>query len=264
MSQVRVLLREPITSKTGHLPFTGVGCPVFCLQWPQQAPHDFPGHKPSTVNPDFIPDIVISFLLFFSLFTINPTLALGSKGAWDLYVVPNKYTINQGERLELVFGLTGYGNIDQSKLKVTVYSEADTLIQYGDYPARYDTFAIAPTIKSPPDRFSKPEEITKGSIILVSDSNSGFDKLFLTPKSSGNKRLTLNATYFIPDDGWHSAKYEYDYHVNTWAEEHQTGITIFGIIIGVLSISFLPSIGMKILGLDKNTPHKSDHSKKSK
>lgn len=208
--------------------------------------------------------IVTSFFLFFSLVTINPALSLDSKGAWDLYVVPNKYTINQGERIELVFGLTGYGNIDQSKLKITAYSEADTLIQYGDYPARYDTFAIAPTIKSPSDRFSKPEEITKGSIILTSDSNSGFDKLFLTPKSSGNKRLTLNATYFIPDDGWHSAKYEFDYHVNTWAEEHQTGIAIFGIIIGLLSISFLPSIGMKILGSNKNTPNNHRHSKNNK
>jgi len=208
--------------------------------------------------------VVIGFLLFFSLLTINPALSLDSKGAWDLYVVPNKYTINQGERIELVFGLTGYGNIDQSKLKITVYSEAYTLIQYGDYPARYDTFAIAPTIKSPSDRFSRPEEITKGSIILASDSNSGFDKIFLTPKSSGNKRLTLNATYFIPDDGWHSAKYDFDYHVNTWAEEHQTGITIFSIVIGVLSVSFLPSIGMKILGSDRDTPNKSGHFKKSK
>lgn len=203
---------------------------------------------------------VISLSLFLLLFTIDPALSLDSKGAWDLYVVPNKYTINQGERVELVFGLTGYGNIDQSKLKITIYSEADTLIQYGDYPARYDTFAIAPTIKSPSDRFSKPEEITKGSIILASDSNSGFDKLFLTPKSSGNKRLILNATYFIPDDGRHSAKYEFDYHVNTWAEENQTCIIIISIVVGLLSISFLPSLGMYILSPNKRKTNKRGHS----
>lgn len=180
-----------------------------------------------------------------------------SKGTWELWVVPNKYTINQGERVELAFGLTGYGNIDQSKLKIIAHSEGDTLIQHGEEKAMFDTYAITPNKTSPDDRFTKTDDRAKGTIITVSDYNSDFGKLFLTPKSTGNKKLTLNATYFIPDDGWHSSNYDFEYHVNTWAEEHQTVITIISILSAILAIGFLPTFGSWCLGTLKNKLNKN-------
>jgi hypothetical protein len=195
----------------------------------------------------------IIFFVMFNLLTIAPAIS-ESNGVWNLWVVPNKRTINQGERVEIDFGLTGYGNIDQTKLKIVVYSEQDTLIQRGgEEKAKYDTYAMAFNEKVLPDRFTKSEELVKNSIILISDHNSRFGKLYLWPQSSGNKRLTLNATFVIPDDGWHSAKYEFDYHVNSWVEEHQTTITIVSIIFGLFSISFLPSLGMRLLDRGSKT-----------
>ena len=196
--------------------------------------------------------IFVGSILIYSLYLITPAFSIDSKGAWDLWVVPNKYTINQGERIELAFGLTGFGHIDQSKLKIIAHSEGDTLIQHGQEKGQYDTYAIAPNKTSPPDRFTKIDERAKDTIITVSDYDSGFGKLFLTPKSPGNKRLTLNATFFIPNDGWHSAKYEFDYHVNTWAEDHQTGITVISVICTILAVGFIPTLGERLRLFFKN------------
>ncbi len=194
------------------------------------------------------------------LITITPAMSLESKGVWELWVVPNKYTVNQGDRIELVFGLTGYGNIDPSKIKIIAHSEGDTFIQYAEEEGQYDTYAIAPNKTTSTDRFTKIDERAKDTIITVSDHNSGFGKLFLTPKSPGNKRLTLNATFFVQDDGWHSSKYDFEYHVNTWTEEYQTAITVASIILGLFSISFLPSVGMRLLDRRKNSSEKREHS----
>lgn len=205
--------------------------------------------------------------LMFAILSILITLLAStsakseSKGIWELWVVPNKYTINQGERIELAFGLTGYGNIDQSKLKIIAHSEGDTLIQHGEEKAMFDTYAIAPNKTSPADRFTKTDERAKNTIIAVSDYNSDFGKLFLTPKSTGNKKLTLNATYFVLDDGWHSSKYDFEYHVNTWAEEHQTFITIISILSAILAIGFLPTFGSWCLESLKNKLDKSRRPK---
>lgn len=196
----------------------------------------------------------LKFVILSTMFTLlASTSAISeSKGVWELWVVPNKYNINQGERIELAFGLTGFGNIDQSKLKIIAHSEGDTLIQHGEEKAMFDTYAIAPNKTSPADRFTKSDERAKNTIITISDYNSEFGKLFLTPKSTGNKKLTLNATYFIPDDGWHSSKYYFEYHVNTWAEENQTFITIISILLAILAIGFLPTFGRWCLETLKN------------
>jgi len=181
----------------------------------------------------------------FILFNSTPSLS-ESKGVWSLWVVPNKYTINQGEWVELTFGLTGFGSIDQSKLKITAYSETGTFIQHGEENGQYDTYAIAPNMTSPINRFTKAEERAANTIITISDHNSGFGKFFLTPKSPGDKKLTLIATYFVTDDGWHSSRYDFDYHVNTWTEEHQTFITIISILSAILAIGLLPSVGERV------------------
>ncbi|MGC1401337.1 MAG: hypothetical protein WA974_00230 [Thermodesulfobacteriota bacterium] len=198
------------------------------------------------------------------LISVTPVISVESKGVWELWVVPAKYTINQGERIKLTFGLTGYGNIDQTKIKIIAHSEEDTLIQYGEDKSQYDTYAIAPNKTSPPNRFTNQDERAKDTIITVSDYNSGFGQLFLTPKSSGNKKFTLYATFFIQDDGWHSARYDFEYHVNTWTEEHQTGITIASIILGLLSISFLPSVGMRLLDRCRNNSDNRGHFSNAK
>jgi hypothetical protein len=208
---------------------------------------------------------LLLILLLASPSIITSAIAAPSSGAWNLWLVPEKYTINKGEKLWIDVGLTGCGNIDPLKLKITAYSEMDTLMQeYGKEPPEFSVIAIAPSKISPLDRFTKKSEREIDTIILASDYNSGFRRFYLCPKSSGNKKLTLIATFFIEPDGWQTAKSEFDYHVNTWTEKHQTGITLTFIFCGILAIGLFPSIGerivKRIMRSFENKPNKRSHS----
>lgn len=202
--------------------------------------------------------IVISFFT-----TLSPALSSESNGAWELYVVPEKYTINLGEELKLGFGFTGYGNIDPLRFKVVAYSENDTVIQYKDSRSskNFNTFTIYPINNDASStRFTKRQQsVPDYTIALLTDYDSQLDWLKLHPESSGNKKLTLIATYFVQGDGWRTTKCEFDYHVNTRVEEFQTLITVISIILALLSISFLPSVGMRICGAHKNKSDKRRH-----
>jgi hypothetical protein len=110
------------------------------------------------------------------------------KSDWQIWIVPNAYTLDEGDTLHIAFGITGYGPLDPMNLKVIAYTEENTLIKYGDNPAQFDTFLIAPTEKAPKDRFTKKVAGYSNSILLQSDSDSQFGHLFLTPKTSGEKK----------------------------------------------------------------------------
>jgi hypothetical protein len=66
------------------------------------------------------------------------------KSDWQIWIVPNSYTLDEGNRLHIVFGITGYGPLDPLNLKISAYSKEDTLIKYGDNPTQCDTYLIAP------------------------------------------------------------------------------------------------------------------------
>jgi len=202
---------------------------------------------------------LVIFIIMFNLFSA-PAAMSESKGAWELYVIPQKYTINSGEELKLKFGFTGYGDIDPIKLKIVACTEANTVIKYQDKTSfnnsdTYTTFTLFPNLNNPAYASvftTKQPQTPNYSIALTTDYDSHFDALKLFPKSPGNKKLTLIATYFIKGDGWHTTKYDFEYHVNTLAEEYQTLITIISIVCAVLAIGFLPSFGERCLLSLKN------------
>lgn len=170
------------------------------------------------------------------------------KSSWQIWIVPNTYNLNEGDTLHLVFGLTGYGPLDPINLKVAAYSEANTLIKYDAAPGQFDTYLIAPDNRAPKDRFTKKDPgANPDQIILQSDHNSEFGHLFLIPKSSGDKKLTLAATYSPDGISWYTTSRDFGYHVNSFTEQYQTLLTLLTIFFGILGI---PIVGRLISALE--------------
>ncbi len=172
-------------------------------------------------------------ILFFGFFTMS---FCQQKSAWNIWIVPNSYSLNEGDTLKIAFGITGYGSLKPSNLKIVAYTEENTLIKYGDSPAKYDTYVIAPNENSPSDRFTRKIEGYPNNIILNSDYHSGFGSLLLTPKTSGDKKLILIATYSPDGSSWFTTSREFQYHVNSFYEKYQTELAILGIILAFLAI----------------------------
>ena len=136
-------------------------------------------------------------LLLILLWVALSSNAFGQqKSAWQIWIVPNSYTLDKGDTNEIAFGITGYGPLDPLNLKIVANTEENTLIKYGDSPFQFDTFLIAPNEQSPKDRFTKKVAKHPNNINLQceGDDPNGFSHLFLTPQTSGDKKLTLIAT----------------------------------------------------------------------
>jgi|SRR5665213_285335 len=199
-------------------------------------------------------------ILFWATLSSN---AFGQqKSDWQIWIVPNSYTLDEGDKLNIVFGITGYGPLDPLNLKIIAYTENNTLIQYGDDPGQYDTYEIAPNEQAPKDRFTKKNAGHPNNIVLQTDQDSQFGHLFLTPQTSGDKKLTLIATYSPDGVSWYTTSREFNYHVNSFSEQHQTVLTIIGIILaflaigpGPIAIGFWNALKKKFCKTDHKRPH---------
>ncbi len=186
------------------------------------------------------------------------------KSSWQIWVVPNTYTLYEGDTLKIAFGVTGYGKLDPTNLKIVAYSETNTLIKYNDNPGQNNIYAIAPNTKASKDRFTKKDQrADPQQIILESDHNSDFGTLFLVPQASGDRKLTLIATYSPDGDSWYTTSREVNYHVNSFVEEHQTLLTLSTIFIGLLAIPVVGSI-LDSLKAKLNKPGTSRNSATNK
>ena len=181
--------------------------------------------------------ILMLILLFFA----TDASICQQKASWQIWIVPNTYTLNCGDTLHVAFGITGYGSLDPIHLKVAAYSEENTLIKWGNQPGQYEVYIIAPEENAPKDRFTKRDpKAHPHQIILESDHNSEFGCLFLIPKTSGDKKLTLIATYSPDSISWYTTSRELNYHVNSFTERHQIMLAIAGIVVALLAIG--PSV----------------------
>ena len=178
----------------------------------------------------------------FVFFLVSASFAQ-QKSSWEIWIVSNTYTLNQGETLDMVFGITGYGPLDPVKLKICLYSEENTLIKYGKEPAQYDTYIIAPSDSAPKDRFTKMDSRTSpNQIVLECDHNSQFGHVFLTPETSGDKRLLMIATYSSDSLSFYTTSREFNYHVNSFTERYQTHLTLSAIFLGLVAIPFVGNL----------------------
>jgi len=177
----------------------------------------------------------ISAIFIFSFFHVYSQ----QQSSWQIWIIPDRYTINLGDTLKLVLGISGYGELDPINLKITAYSEHNTAITImGDPSWQYDTYMITSTDKSPKNRFIKKNERYPNSILLHADYDSGFDKLLLKPVTNGDKKLILIATYSPDGKNWYTTSRELSYHVNSWVEKYQTWLAVLSLVSIFLAFPF--------------------------
>ncbi|MBF0553645.1 MAG: hypothetical protein HQK96_03715 [Nitrospirae bacterium] len=133
-------------------------------------------------------------------------------------------------------GLTGYGALDPMNLKIAAYSEITTLLIYGAGGARYSCMVMGLDSGINQNLFTSKPSNHEYNIFLKSDySNKIFSTLSVIPKTSGDKKITLIATYSPDGESWYTTSREVSYHVNSWTEKYQTWLAIASLISIILA-----------------------------
>ncbi len=170
------------------------------------------------------------------LIMLTTATCLSNESAWELWIVPDKYTINKGETIAITFGLSGYGDLDPANIKIVAYSEKDSKLSYGDRDSSYEIIFIALKPSTGKNTFREKFDGYPDYLFLKTDSKSPFNKLFIQPSSSGDKKVTLIATYSTDGKSWQVTSKEFDYHVNSWTEEYQVALAVIGLIIAIFTL----------------------------
>jgi hypothetical protein len=170
-------------------------------------------------------------LIYLFLF-LNLTGVCQQSSSWEIWIVPSKYTVDKLETLELAFGLTGYGPLNPNLLKIVAFCDSSTKMRYGDSTNLYDKYFIG-LVNAPKNIFTERMNNLPNNIFLKSDTAAIFDHLYLTPKTPGDKVLTIIATYSPDSINWYATAREFSYHVNTFGEKYQTFLIIAGLLFAV-------------------------------
>lgn len=162
-----------------------------------------------------------------------------NKCSWETWVIPKNYSINWHDEQSLLIGITGYGNVDSKKLKITLYSEDDSKIKTeGEEQYSNNTYILAGDLDNS-SYYSKPiDHDVPNHIFLETDQNSLFKKIYIKPGSPGQKKLDMVLTYF-DGEHWVTKKSTFEYKALSFAEKHQTAIIILAIIGGVVALDKL-------------------------
>ncbi|MDD4603851.1 MAG: hypothetical protein PHF97_08600 [Bacteroidales bacterium] len=187
--------------------------------------------------------IRILSILIFLLSEINAFS--NCNGAYDIWIIPEKYKINEGDSIRIRFGITGYGDIDIYKSKFCIYSEKETLISMeGSMDKRYEIFTSfltpIPGAKTHLYDINDKENIVQG-IVLKSDYLTSFKDVIAFPKTTGDKKLVFIFTYRCGDE-WKTISKEFNYHVNTWSEENEKTLSVIYLFGAILTfLAFTPN-----------------------
>ena len=183
-------------------------------------------------------------ILSLLIFLLSETNAFSNcNGAYDIWIIPDKYKINVGESICIRFGITGYGDLDIYKSKFCIYSEKETLISI-DGTKKYEIFTSILTpihgAKSNLYDINNKENIVQG-IVLKSDYLTAFKDVVVFPKTAGDKKLVFIFTYKCGEE-WKTISREFNYHVNSWSEENEKILSIIYLIGAVLTfLAFTPN-----------------------
>ncbi len=200
---------------------------------------------------------LIIFFLFLNIYTY-------CNGAYEIWLIPEKYKINEGESIRVRFGITGYGDIDIYNSKFCIYSEKETLIAIdGSTEKKYEIFTSIlnpiPGAKTPLYDIYNKENVVQG-IALKSDYLTDFKDIIAYPRSSGGKKLVFIFTYKSGEE-WKIISKEFNYHVNTWSEKNEkylSWVYLFGAILTFLAFTpnnYLSSFLKKCFLKLKNKRH---------
>ncbi|MEW6602364.1 MAG: hypothetical protein AB1499_15435 [Nitrospirota bacterium] len=189
------------------------------------------------------------FLLF-----IITSLGYTAYAEWTLWVVPESRSVDTTKPLKFVYGVTGGGYLDPQNLKVTLYSEADSMLKKENGPGEYESYSILFPEGTPTDIFQKnptdlPSNVNK-TILLDAEQRTPFDPMYVTPNSPGDKKVRLVMSYKDNNGNWHSTSEEFSYHANSFAEKYETYGFVIAIITALIGIwkDSLKNILSKIKG----------------
>ena len=192
-------------------------------------------------------------VVLFSLINLN--VISQQKSSWQIWVSPLKYTINLKDTMIVAFGLTGYGNLTPSNLKIVAYSEGTTMISF-ENKLKSSIFIIGKDSSITPKNFFNRRN-PNYPLFLETDGSKNFDPIYLIPKESGEKRLLLIATYSPDGTNWYTTSREVSYHVNSWAEQHQGLLIFLGILTSLFALPFIDKLINKLFKTNNSVSTKS-------
>jgi hypothetical protein len=176
----------------------------------------------------------ILFFIIISLFDI-------ASAEWTLWVVPESRSIDVGDSLKIIFGVTGGGYLDPYNLKVTLYSETDSLMKKeGDETGQYDTYAVLLNKSIPKDVFHKLNidvpPVANQELLFEAEQKTPFAPIYITPKSPGDKKVKIILSYKDVDGNWRSISEEFSYHVRSFAEQYEKIGFLLAIVVALIGI----------------------------
>jgi len=183
--------------------------------------------------------LIIAFL------TLGINTFSNCNGQYDIWIIPDKYEINEGDSIIVRFGITGFGDIDIYKSKFCIYSEKETLISTeGSTDKKYEIFTSILTPKPYAEThlydINDKNNIVQG-IALKSDYLTSFKDIIAFPKTPGDKKLVFIFTYYCGEE-WKTVSNEFDYHVNTWSEKNDKIVNVFYLLGTILTfLAFTPN-----------------------
>ncbi len=184
--------------------------------------------------------MIINFKSFIIIIFLVLAFSSDALAEWNMWVIPEKRVINKNESLRFKYGVSGGGYLDPQEMKVTIYSEYDSKLKMIDVDEQYEMFASIFKITTENDMFTKtvndlPSNVPN-DIFFEAERSSPFKTMWVTPESPGDKMIILILSYKDQNGSWLTVSKEFNYHVNSLAEQHEwwlTPVTIISIVVGI-------------------------------
>ena len=174
-----------------------------------------------------------------------------TRGDWQPWIYPDAYEVNKGEKLSLIFGVTGYGKLDPANVKFVIRAEEGTKLEFASGPgarAEYgpsdaedseDKYGIIVSTllrDAPTNTFQVKAFPNFSPLALDTDFNTPFQKVQVTPSTSGDKLIDFTLVYSEDGKTWRTERREFQYHVRSWEERYRNLLAIIAFCAAVFAI----------------------------
>ena len=173
-----------------------------------------------------------TLITFCMLLLISTT----SRADWAIWVLPETREVKPHQALRFNFGVSGAGNQLPGDFKVTIYSELDSQLRSEGGQGQYEMYAVTLKEDVPIDMFTKTDPKDPRRLIREVEGQTPFTPMYVTPKSPGEKTVTLILSYRKAGDQWATNSTQFHYHVPNWVERNQLWITILAVALTLIGL----------------------------